>query len=104
MLGLTRQGKVSANGSCRLLPAKDGWVAFNLARAEDWDMLPALFETDQVVRTEDELTHHVSRSSAERLVDRGRLMGLPVALVGRTIKGETAWYRLFEHGTSAAGS
>jgi hypothetical protein len=101
MLGLTRQGKVSANGSCRLLPAKDGWVAFNLARAEDWDMLPALFETEQVVRTEDELTHHVSRSSAERLVDRGRLMGLPVALVGGTIKGEAAWYRLFAHGASA---
>jgi len=100
LLGLTRQGRVSANGSCRLLPAKDGWVALNLARAEDWDMLPALFETDQLIRTEDELSHHVSRAPAENLVDRGRLMGLPVALVGRTIKGETAWYRLFARGAA----
>jgi crotonobetainyl-CoA:carnitine CoA-transferase CaiB-like acyl-CoA transferase len=63
-------------------------------------MLPALFETDQSVRTQDELAHHVSHSSAQDLVDRGRLMGLPVALVGRTIKGEAAWYRLFTHGAS----
>jgi hypothetical protein len=101
LLGLTRRGQVSANGSCRLLPAKDGWVALNLARVDDWDMLPALFETDQVIRTEEELSHHVSRSSAQDLVDRGRLMGLPVTLVGGTIKGEAAWYRLFAHGAAA---
>jgi len=100
VLGLTRQGRVSANGSCRLLPAKDGWVALNLARAEDWDLLPALFETDQVVSSQDELSHHVSRSSAEDLVDRGRLMGLPVALVERTTRTEVAWYRLVECGLS----
>jgi len=102
LLGLTRRGPVSANGSCRLLPAKDGWVALNLARAEDWDLLPALFETDQAVLSQDELSDHVSRSSAERLVDRGRLMGLPVALIGETIRKELAWYRLAEHGPSAS--
>jgi hypothetical protein len=64
-------------------------------------MLPALFETDQSVRTQDELAHHVSHSSAQGLVDRGRLMGLPVALVGRTLRREAAWYSLFECGTSA---
>jgi hypothetical protein len=101
LLGLTRQGRVSCNGSCRLLRAKNRWVALNLARADDWDMLPALFETDQAVRTEDELSHHVSRSSGEDLVDRGRLMGLPVALVGGTIKGEAAWHRLVAHGAFA---
>jgi hypothetical protein len=100
-LGLTRQGRVSANGSCRLLRARDGWVALNLARPEDWDLLPALFETDQAVLSQDEVSHHVSRSSAEDLVDRGRLMGLPLALVGRTMRREAAWYRLFECGTSA---
>ena len=101
LLSLTRQGRVSANGSCRLLPARDGWVALNLARADDWDMLPALFETDQSVRTQDELSFQVSRSSAEDLVNRGRLMGLPVALVGETMEGESAWYRVFTHGASA---
>jgi hypothetical protein len=101
LLGLTRQGRISANGSCRLLPANDGWVALNLARVEDWDMLPALFETDQAVRTEDELSDHVSRSSAEDLVNRGRLMGLPMALLRRAIGRKAAWYHLVEHGASA---
>jgi len=102
LLGLTRQGRVSANGSCRLLPANDGWVALNLARAEDWDLLPALFETEHGVPSQDELSQLVSRWSAEDLVDRGRLMGLPVALVGRTIRREeAAWYRLVECGPSA---
>jgi crotonobetainyl-CoA:carnitine CoA-transferase CaiB-like acyl-CoA transferase len=84
-----------------LLPANDGWVALNLARVEDWDMLPALFETDQAVRTEDELSDHVSRSSAEDLVNRGRLMGLPMALLRRAIGRKAAWYHLVEHGASA---
>lgn len=44
--GLEPQGTVSANGNCRLLPAKDGWVAMSLHRQDDWDLLPALFRTD----------------------------------------------------------
>ena len=31
---LTSNGRISANGSCRLLAARDGWVAVNLARRE----------------------------------------------------------------------
>lgn len=100
LLGLTRQGQVSANGSCRLLPAKDGWVALNLARAEDRDLLPALFETEQRVLSQDEISDHVSRLSAQELVNRGRLMGLPVALAERTIRTGGAWCRLVECGPS----
>jgi hypothetical protein len=42
LLGLGRQGQRSANGSCRLLPCGDGWVALNLARTEDVASLDAL--------------------------------------------------------------
>jgi crotonobetainyl-CoA:carnitine CoA-transferase CaiB-like acyl-CoA transferase len=43
--GLKPQGNISANGSCRLLPTTDGWVALSLNRPDDWDLLPALFRT-----------------------------------------------------------
>jgi crotonobetainyl-CoA:carnitine CoA-transferase CaiB-like acyl-CoA transferase len=44
--GLTPQGTVSANSSCRLLPTQDGWVALTLNRADDWELLPALVHTE----------------------------------------------------------
>ncbi|WP_195908621.1 CoA transferase [Novosphingobium sp. Gsoil 351] len=40
--GLQDPGKVSANGSCRIMRAGDGWVALNLARSDDVDLIPAL--------------------------------------------------------------
>jgi len=40
-LDIRRRGRVSAGGSCRLLACKDGWVALNLPREEDFEMLPA---------------------------------------------------------------
>ena len=42
----TRAGAVSAGGSCRLLPAADGWLAINLARPSDWDLVPAWLDID----------------------------------------------------------
>ena len=44
ILGLRSNGRTSAGGSCRLLPAADGWVAVNLARASDIEALPAVLE------------------------------------------------------------
>ena len=40
-LSIVPQGQTSANSSCRLLPTRDGYIAINLARAEDWSLLPA---------------------------------------------------------------
>src|SRR3954452_7255316 len=39
--GYGRNGRVSAGGSCRLVQAAGGWVAVNLARASDLDLIPA---------------------------------------------------------------
>src|SRR4051794_71332 len=41
--GLGRNGNISGGGGCRLLPARDGWVAVSLNRPDDWELLPALF-------------------------------------------------------------
>jgi hypothetical protein len=42
LLGLRRAGRTSANGTCRLLETRDGWVAVNLARASDVEAVPAI--------------------------------------------------------------
>jgi crotonobetainyl-CoA:carnitine CoA-transferase CaiB-like acyl-CoA transferase len=42
LMGLRRRGEWSANGSCRLLRAADGWIAVNLARPHDVDAVDAL--------------------------------------------------------------
>lgn len=33
---------VSANGSCHIFPSADGHVALNMARKDDWDMVPVM--------------------------------------------------------------
>src|SRR5437588_10292928 len=44
--GLTRGGRQSAGRACRLLRAHDGWVAVNLARPDDVDLVPAWLSVD----------------------------------------------------------
>ncbi len=42
--GFTRGGRRSANGSCRLIRGEDGWLACNLPRPSDLELLPAVLE------------------------------------------------------------
>jgi hypothetical protein len=42
LLGLRRHGRISPNGSCRLLATADGWVALSLPRPSDAELMPAL--------------------------------------------------------------
>jgi hypothetical protein len=73
--GLTRGGRTSAGGACRLVPTADGWLAVNLARPSDVDLLPAW------VGTADWEPAVAERSSAD-LDDGAALLGLPVAVPG----------------------
>jgi crotonobetainyl-CoA:carnitine CoA-transferase CaiB-like acyl-CoA transferase len=95
--GLGRQGAVSCGGATRLLSAGDRWVAVTLARPTDVDLVPAWLEIDPLAlgggapgsgATEragnevwDLVALHVATSPAEALVERARLLGLPVALL-----------------------
>ena len=81
LLGLSRRGQVSANGSSRLLPAADGWVAVNLARPSDLEAVGALVE-----RVVDDdpwtvLARSVERLPGADLVERAVLLGIPAAAV-----------------------
>lgn len=79
--GFTVPGLRSAGGGCRLLQARDGWIALNLAREDDRDLLPALFAVERV---EDEASL-VRQAEALPLVARGREMGLAMAALDEAL-------------------
>jgi hypothetical protein len=83
LLGLRRQGRTSANGSCRLLRATDGWVAFNLARPDDLDLVGALIGAPVHSDPWDSLAAWVTSVSAAESVGRARLLGMPAANLSR---------------------
>jgi hypothetical protein len=82
LLGLRRQGRRSANGSCRLLPGPDGWVAVNLARPEDRQAVDALAGGDGGPDTWELLGRLAQRCPVAELVPRVRLLGVPAAPLG----------------------
>ncbi|MBV8951420.1 MAG: CoA transferase [Actinobacteria bacterium] len=79
--GLSRHGSVSPGGSCRLLPARDGWLACNLARPDDFAMLPALTRRDVGGDPWGVLAAWARNVSATEIVERAALLGLPFARV-----------------------
>lgn len=77
-LGLRRGGRMSANGTCRLLTAADGSLALNLSRPDDWEALPALFQT-AVAPDWSAVERVAAGAPLAGLVARGRELGLPIA-------------------------
>lgn len=89
---LTRQGQISANGSCRLLRACDGWIALNLARDNDWDLLPAWLESSLGAPSWKTVTDQVALRPVSLLLERGHLMGLPVASATKPSSCSESWF------------
>lgn len=87
--GLTRRGDVSAGGTCRLVPAEDGLLAVNLPRPEDFAAVPAWLEilphelggTDDTTGTWEVVMRECAGRPAASLVERARLLGIPVAAI-----------------------
>jgi hypothetical protein len=75
--GYTRNGPISPGGSCRFLKTRDGWIALNLARSDDWDMLPALLEQEIVPEWPVVAMAFQDHPSAH-LLARGRELGLAI--------------------------
>jgi len=73
--GLSPAGRTSANGTCRLLPAVDGWVAINLARPSDVDAVPAVVE-DAVEDPWGALARYASARRAVDVADRCQLLDI----------------------------
>lgn len=78
--GLDRPGIQSANRHCRLLRAQDGWVALNLARGEDRELVPVLCGSEKEPWAA--LEDLAAGMSAATFRDRAAELQLPVAMLG----------------------
>jgi hypothetical protein len=78
--GMSIPGRISAGGGCRLFDAAGDTVALNLSRPSDRELLPALFETDDLDPLDDEaIAVRIAKIDATALLMRGRSLGLAIA-------------------------
>lgn len=77
--GLAEPGLTSANRHCHLLRCADGWLALNLARECDRELLPAF------CKGEADMATYAAGQSAMALRDRAVELQLPVALPGESM-------------------
>ena len=86
LMGLWRRGSTSCGGSCHLLPSAADWVAVSLPREEDRELIPAWLELSSPPTTEPAAWSAVddafARGDSASLLERARLLGLPVARLG----------------------
>ena len=75
----TRNGRISCGGATRLLQTDDAWIALSLTRPDDEDLVPAWIGCEPAWPS---VERAVATRPADELVDRGRLLGLPVARLG----------------------
>lgn len=90
--GYTRAGAVSSGGSCRLLQANDGWLALNLTRESDWDLIPAWIETE-TTHDWSSLAEALRILPIEYLVTRGREIGLAISEMNPTLSKVQSWFK-----------
>ncbi len=84
-LGHEPTGPVSAGGSCHLLPSADGWVAANLPRVDDIELVPAWLGVTATAGNGlvdwEQVAEAVAARSGAEVVEQGQLLGLAVAVV-----------------------
>lgn len=79
-MGLHFQENSNPSDSCRLLHCSDGRIALNMAREEDWGLLPAWLEIDTVISDWEMLQNFLGSKQAQHLTQRGREIGLAIGL------------------------
>lgn len=80
ILGLRRSGEIAPGGRCRLLPAADGWIAVNLARPEDLELVPAWLGIDPPAPPGwSAVAGAIAERDADDVVERAQLLGLAVS-------------------------
>jgi hypothetical protein len=89
LLGLGRAGRVSAGGSCRLLPAEDGWVALSAPREDDRWLLGAAMGRELPEDWWPCVARWVRARPAGALVEAAAQLGVAVARVGEATGSPT---------------
>jgi hypothetical protein len=101
-MGHSRHGDRSPGGSCRLLRAADGWLALNLARADDRDLLPAWLGPGDLNDAWGFVSARLREQPVDPVVERGRLLGLPLARALAPPAQPPPWLRFESIGPPAA--
>lgn len=78
--GLSVRDQVSPGGACHFFQAADGWLAINLPRDSDLELLPAWLQAEVTHVPLDTLASRIRGLSRGELLMQGRLLGLAVAL------------------------
>ena len=81
---LDEPGEWSANRSCRMVRALDGWIAVNLPRESDLELIPAWLGCDLEAEPWAAIMRLAPTRHADSLVEDGQRLGLAVARVGST--------------------
>ena len=81
-LKLHRPGRFSANRACGLVRAADGWIAVNLARDEDRELIPAWIGAEPDEDPWTALAREARRRTTADLIEGATLLGLPAGRVG----------------------
>lgn len=85
LLGIAPRGQVSAGGATQLVRALGGWCAITLSRRDDVEAVPALVEQDESFAGPWPAVHHwAARRPVDHVVERARLLDIPVAALGET--------------------
>ncbi len=97
LLPLDPPTRISANRACRMVRAADGWIAVNLAREEDRELVPAWLEGEWGEPAWEQVERLVPTRTVARLLEDGARLGLPVGAVGEVAaerpKAEPRLYR-----------
>ena len=89
--GFGRRGSGSVGGYAQMVRASDGWVALNLPRPSDVDMLPALVGAPLATRDWPAIEGRLAALTGDEVVDSASLLGLAVAVIGATAAPELSW-------------
>lgn len=85
LLGLQRQGQISAGGATRMFPTADDWCALTLARTDDVDAVGALVQADVGSDAWAALTQWAAQHRASDVVERAALLDIPVARLAEAV-------------------
>jgi len=100
VFGLSRRGTISPGGSCRILPAKDDWIAVHLARPDDVRSIPAWLGEGDVGDPWEFVAARVALRPAAEIVERARLLGLGAAVAVSPASVAPPWCRAAARGSS----
>jgi crotonobetainyl-CoA:carnitine CoA-transferase CaiB-like acyl-CoA transferase len=100
--GWRRHGRVSANGTSRLVRAADGWLAVSLSRPADIANLPAVLGRELTGDSWSELQAQAASWSASELAATTQLVGIPAAVLASEPASALRFRRLGEPGIAPA--